>query len=81
MYTIITRNECIYCDKAKDMLDLDNISYITYNIDEFSSGWVLTLMKEADIMTVPQIFSTNGDLIGGFHELEAKMGFISRLSA
>ena len=81
MYTIITRNECIYCDKAKDMLDLDNISYVTYNIDEFSSGWVLTLMKEADIMTVPQIFSTNGDLIGGFHELEAKMGFISRLSA
>lgn len=81
MYTIITRNECIYCDKAKNMLDLVNVPYTSYNIDEFSSGWVLSLLKEAGIMTVPQIFATNGDLIGGFHELEAKMGFINSLSA
>ena len=81
MYTIITRNECIYCDNAKRFLELDNIPYVAYNIDDFSSGWVLTLLKEADITTVPQIFSTNGDLIGGFHELEAKLGYIKNLSA
>ena len=78
MYTIITRNDCKYCDKAKDMLDLDKIKYVTYNIEEFSSKWVLSLMKEAKIMTVPQIFATDGGLIGGFRELEEFMGFISK---
>ena len=78
MYTIITRNDCKYCDKAKAMLDLDKIRYVTYNIEEFSSKWVLALMKEAKIMTVPQIFAADGGLIGGFRELEEFMGFISK---
>ena len=78
MYTIITRNDCKYCDKTKAILDLNKIKYVTYNIEEFSSKWVLSLMKEAKIMTVPQIFATDGGLIGGFRELEEFMGFISK---
>lgn len=78
MYTIITRNDCKYCDKAKAILDLNKIKYVTYNIEEFSSKWVLSLMKEAKIMTVPQIFANDGGLIGGFRELEEFMGFISK---
>ena len=78
MYTIITRNDCKYCDKAKEMLNLDNIPYVTYNVEEASSRWVLSLMKEANIKTVPQVFAHDGSLIGGFRELETKMGFINR---
>ena len=78
MYTIITRNDCKYCDKAKAILDLNKIGYVTYNIEELSNRWVLSLMKEAKIMTVPQIFATDGGLIGGFRELEEFMGFISK---
>jgi len=78
MYTIITRNDCKYCDKAKAILDLNKIGYVTYNIEELSSRWVLSLMKEAKIMTVPQIFANDGGLIGGFRELEEFMGFISK---
>jgi glutaredoxin len=33
-------------------------------------------MKEANIKTVPQIFATDGNIIGGFRELETLMGFI-----
>tara|TARA_R110000803_G_scaffold144856_2_gene210687 strand:+ start:2993 stop:3112 length:120 start_codon:yes stop_codon:yes gene_type:complete len=33
-------------------------------------------MKEANIKTVPQIFATDGNHIGGFRELESLMGFI-----
>jgi thioredoxin reductase (NADPH) len=76
MYTVITRNDCKYCDKAKAMLDLDKIPYVTYNVEEPSSRWVLSLMKEANIKTVPQIFAHDGSLIGGFRELETKMDFI-----
>jgi glutaredoxin len=78
MYTIITRNECKYCDKAKEMLDLDKINYVVFNIESPTNKWVLSLMKEANIKTVPQVFAHDGSLIGGFRELETKMGFINR---
>jgi glutaredoxin len=78
VYTIITRNECKYCDKAKEMLDLDKINYVVFNIESPTNKWVLSLMKEANIKTVPQVFATDGSLIGGFRELETKMGFINR---
>jgi glutaredoxin len=59
------------------MLDLDKIPYVTYNVEEASSKWVLSLMKEANIKTVPQIFAHDGNLVGGFRELETLMGFIN----
>jgi glutaredoxin len=78
MYTIITRNDCKYCDWAKEMLDLDDINYVVFNIESPTNKWVLSLMKEANIKTVPQVFAHDGSLIGGFRELETKMGFINR---
>jgi len=59
------------------MLDLDKIPYVTYNVEEPSSRWVLSLMKEANIKTVPQVFAHDGNLVGGFRELETLMGFIN----
>ena len=76
MYTMITRYNCKYCDKAKTMLDKAGIRYVTYNVEEASSKWVLSLMKEADIKTVPQVFATDGKLVGGYRDLESLMGFI-----
>ena len=70
MYTIITRNDCKYCDKAKALLKESGINFTTYNIEEGSSKWVLSLMKEANIKTVPQVFASSGNLVGGFLELE-----------
>ena len=76
MYTIITRNNCNYCDKAKALLKDRGINYTTYNIEEGSSKWVLSLMKEANIKTVPQIFASNGSLVGGYRDLESLVEFI-----
>lgn len=76
MYTIITRNNCKYCDKAKAMLKSKGISFTTYNVEEPSSKWVLSLMKEANIKTVPQVFAVDGSLIGGYRDLETKMEFV-----
>ena len=78
MYTIITRNDCKYCEKAKEMLDLDKVNYVVVNIESPPNKWVLSLMKEANLKTVPQVFATDGSWIGGFRELETKMGFINR---
>lgn len=78
MYTIITRNDCKYCDKAKVLLKDRGIQFTIYNIEEGSSRWILSLMKEANIKTVPQVFATNGSLVGGYRELEELSEFISK---
>jgi len=78
MYTIITRNNCKYCDMAKALLKERGISFTTYNIEEGSSKWVLALLKEANIKTVPQVFAANGNLVGGYRELEELAEFISK---
>jgi glutaredoxin len=76
MYTMITRNNCKYCDKAKALLKSNGINFTTYNVEEGSSKWVLSLMKEANIKTVPQIFASNGSLVGGYRDLESLVEFI-----
>ena len=77
MYTVITRNNCNYCDKAKVLLDLENIKYVSYNVEDNSSKWVLSLMREAKIKTVPQIFAHDGNYVGGYRELEEVLGLAS----
>ena len=78
MYTIITRNNCKYCDMAKVMLKDHGINFTTYNIEEASSKWVLALLKEANLKTVPQVFATDGSFIGGYRDLETKMEYVSK---
>ena len=70
MYTIITRNQRNFCDAAKALLEGANLPYTPYNIQDGSSKWVLTLMKDAGYTTVPQIFKPNGKHIGGYTELK-----------
>ena len=69
MFTIITRDQCNFCDAAKALLKGANLPYTEYNVQSPSSRWVLTLMKQADHRTVPQIFNSGGCHIGGYTEL------------
>ena len=70
MYTILTRDQCHFCDLAKDLLKSTSGQYVEYNVQSPSSKWVLTLLKEAGITTVPQVFGPKGELIGGYTELK-----------
>ena len=69
MYTIITKDDCPFCGSAKALLDKINQGYTEYNVHSQSSTWILTLLKRSSIKTVPQIFSSDGSLIGGYAEL------------
>ena len=73
MYTIITRDQCNFCDVAKAMLKTKGFPYVEYNVQSASSRWVLTLLKKTDLTTVPQVFDSKGDLIGGCTELKDKL--------
>ena len=68
MYTVISRPNCSWCDKAEDLLKFRNIDY--QKVDIYEEVWVKTLMLQTELTTVPQVFDTNGFLIGGYEELE-----------
>jgi len=71
MFTIITRDQCSFCDSAKALLKGADLHYTEYNVQSSSSKWVLTLIKQAGHTTVPQIFAPDGSHIGGYTELKA----------
>jgi glutaredoxin len=59
---------------AKMMLRESNIAYTEYNVESGSSQWVLTLIRQANHTTVPQIFASDGSYIGGYAELKKFLG-------
>ena len=71
MWVIITRDQCNFCDVAKELLK--HKGYIEYNIQSESSKWLLHLLKRSSITTVPQIFEPDGTYVGGYTELKEKL--------
>ena len=74
MYTVITRNNCVHCDRAKALLRDQGISFVSYNVESRSSKWILSLLRMAEIKTVPQIFDSDGTHVGGFSDLVPSLG-------
>lgn len=68
MYVILTRNQCNFCDTAKEMLKGFGVPYVEHNIQ--TNRWLLDLVKKAGYTTVPQIWDVEGNHIGGYTELK-----------
>jgi len=75
-YLIISKKNCIFCDKSKDLLKEKNISYTVMNCDNVLNGQknvniFLEYMCQLigyEYMTFPMIFFDK-KFIGGFKEL------------
>ncbi|KCZ78692.1 hypothetical protein H311_00270 [Anncaliia algerae PRA109] len=65
---LIGKPNCIYCDKAIDLLKLKNIEYIYLDYLECEE-FLDALRKAKGKVTFPQIF-LSGERIGGFTDLE-----------
>ena len=70
MWVIITQDGCSYCDKVKELLLEKEQNHFSYNLSSSSNKWLLTLMKKANLKTVPQVFKPDGSLVGGYTELK-----------
>lgn len=69
-YTIYTKSTCVYCKRAKDLLDLLGEDYQEFNIEQDDLRTVMNERLGYEARTVPQIWY--GDThIGGFTELSA----------
>ena len=71
-YVVLTQPNCAYCTKAADLLQQKDLPYT--KIDISRTSWIKTLVKQADLKTVPQIYGYNGEYIGGYEDLEAHLG-------
>lgn len=66
MFYLITKPDCIYCDKAKELLTEKGIGFTAYL---YTNHRMLTkLMFKAGLKTVPQIWY-EGEYIGGYGDL------------
>lgn len=68
MFTIITKPDCPWCDKAKSLIRMREESFSEFSIDEYPV--LRVFLKHNELHTVPQIF-LKGERIGGYEDLEA----------
>ncbi len=66
---IYTKNNCVFCDRAKSLLNSKNVAFEEHNL-EGKSDELRVLMEKTGMRTVPQIF-INDELVGGFDDLNA----------
>jgi glutaredoxin len=68
---IWSKDQCPYCDQAKNLLKMKGIEYEERNV---SQNWTREQLLEAvpNARTVPQIF-LDEELVGGFDDLRKKL--------
>lgn len=67
MWTIYSKNNCIYCDKAKHALRDQEVE--VKNVEENRDFFAELLSKVPNARSMPQVFRGD-EYIGGFTELE-----------
>jgi len=78
-YVLYVKDRCPFCTKAKQLLELNNISYHAVALD--SSPVILQEMKTAwSWNTVPMVFELTGDsadrsveFVGGYTDLRNRL--------
>ena len=73
MYVVLGTSNCEFCNKAKSLLEEKGIAFMPYSIDTVSSRWLLTLMLQAGMTTVPQIWDNEGHHIGDYNKLKERI--------
>lgn len=67
--TIYSKNNCVYCDRAKNLLNEKNILFQEVLVDTTDQHVVSELQEKTGMKTFPQILIDN-KVLGGFTELQ-----------
>jgi glutaredoxin len=68
MFSVYTRNGCSFCEKAKNLLNQNNLQYVEYSIGKNILREEV-LQKFPGIKMLPIIVDVNGTLVGGYEDL------------
>lgn len=72
-YNIYSKKNCVFCEKAKALLESRGFDYNEYKYEQdFTRDELLTRFPQA--RTFPQIETDKGEYIGGYDQLKAKLG-------
>ena len=66
--TIYSKNNCIYCNKAKALVKNLGLEYEEKKLEEFDSPQAMLEDIGKNVRTMPQI-KIDGELIGGYNQL------------
>lgn len=71
-YVILTKPNCPWCEKAKQLLTANAMTYTEFDVTEHAD--YREFLYALDTKTVPQIF-TKGYWIGGYTDLEEAFAY------
>ena len=60
LYLLITKDNCLACEKAREMLDTEDISYIEMDKNEIISEFI-DIIKGKGVISYPFCFQLVGD--------------------
>lgn len=67
-WVILTRENCVWCDRVKELLKSLSIDYTALDVTPVHSP-LRGFLTASGLTTVPQVFR-NGQLIGGYRDTE-----------
>ena len=70
MIEIYGTDSCVFCNKAKNLLQMYEKEYTYIDVTETEDMTAAFFKKFPDARTVPQIALTDGHYIGGYTELK-----------
>ena len=65
---IYTKDNCVWCTRAKNLMDDFNISYLEHDLSDEDERKEFYKEVGENVSTVPQVY-INGNRIGGYKEL------------
>lgn len=71
-YVVLGRENCPFCDKAKELLKEKGLSYVYYDVRKVP--FLRTLCLLSGFTTVPRVFNPLGDHVGGYDDLKELLG-------
>ena len=70
MIEIYGTDNCVFCDRAKELLQMYNKEYTYIDVTETEDTTAAFFKKFPDVRTVPQLALSDGFHIGGYTELK-----------
>jgi len=70
MIEIYGTDDCVFCDRAKELLEMYEKEYTYINVTETEDMTAAFFKKFPDARTVPQLSLSDGFHIGGYTELK-----------
>ena len=76
MIEVYGTNSCVFCDKAKQLLEQYGKEYTYIDVTENEDITAAFFKKFPNVKTVPQLSLTDGHHIGGYTELKKWLNHI-----